>query len=80
MKKLDSIYIYVQSKINSFRSDDKGVVAFEYIIVLVIMAVAVFSAWGILSNAIQAKASDIATFIQNNGQGGLGTTAPTTTP
>jgi len=52
--------------------EHQGAVAFEYIIILVIMAVAVFTAWGVLSKAITDKATQIQTFIKNNGQSSLG--------
>jgi hypothetical protein len=50
-----------------------GVVSFEYIIILVIMAVVVYNAWGKLSKEVYKKALEIANFIQNNGQTPLGT-------
>ena len=53
--------------------EHSGAVAFEYIIILVIMAVAIFIAWGLLSDELKAKAQDIADFISNNGQQELGT-------
>ena len=49
-----------------------GAVAFEYIIILVIMAVCIFTAWKLLSDQVIAKAEQIADFIKNNGQTGLG--------
>lgn len=52
--------------------DQDGAIAFEYIIILVIMAVAIFSAWNFLSEAVITKAQEIAEFIQNNGQTELG--------
>lgn len=48
--------------------DREGAVAFEYIIILVIMAVAIFVAWRLLSTEIKKKAGEIAKFIKNNGQ------------
>lgn len=48
--------------------DREGAVAFEYIIILVIMAVAIFVAWRLLSAEIEKKAGEIAKFIENNGQ------------
>lgn len=62
---------------NLFNEEHEGAVAFEYIIILVIMAVAIFFAWGLLSDQLEKKAKDIATFIQNNGQGSLGQTGAT---
>lgn len=53
--------------------EHEGAVAFEYIIILVIMAVAIFLAWKFLGDAIKAKAQQIAQFISNNGQSNLGT-------
>lgn len=52
--------------------EHQGAVAFEYIIILVIMAVCIFTAWEILSDQVIQKAGEIAEFIQNNGQNGLG--------
>ena len=60
--------------VNQLNQEHEGAVAFEYIIILVIMAVAIFTAWKLLSSQIQAKAEDIAAFIQNNGQYDLGKT------
>ena len=37
------------------------------------MAVCIFTAWGFLVDALEAKAQDIANFIANNGQSSLGT-------
>lgn len=59
---------------NELNVEHEGAVAFEYIIILVIMAVAIFAAWTLLSDAVKQKARDIATFINNNGQTNLGTT------
>lgn len=49
-----------------------GAVAFEYVIILVIMAVAIFTAWGVLANQVIQKANEIAMFIQNNGTQAMG--------
>lgn len=57
---------------NLMNQEHEGAVAFEYIIILVIMAVCIFTAWEYLADAVIAKAQDIAAFIQNNGQTGLG--------
>lgn len=57
----------------TLKTEHSGAVAFEYIIILVIMAVAIFTAWKLLSAQLIAKATDIAAFIANNGQTGLGT-------
>ena len=54
-----------------FTSKRSGAFAFEYIIVLVVMAVVIFAAWRILGDAVIAKARNIATFIGNNGQSQL---------
>lgn len=51
--------------------EHQGAVAFEYVIILVIMAVAIFAAWGMMGDMIIDKAEDIANFIGKNGQGGL---------
>jgi Flp pilus assembly pilin Flp len=56
--------------------EHQGAVAFEYVIILVIMAVAIFTAWGFLADEVVKKAQEIALFIQNNGQNPLGTGAP----
>lgn len=58
---------------NLLTQEHQGAVAFEYIIILVIMAVAIFTAFRILSPALTKKAREVATFIQNNGQTALGT-------
>lgn len=57
---------------NLLNQEHAGAIAFEYIIILVIMAVAIFTAWKILSDQIIAKARQVATFIKNNGQSSLG--------
>ena len=58
---------------NELNQEHDGAIAFEYIIILVIMAVCIFTAWGFLVDALEAKAQDIANFIANNGQSSLGT-------
>lgn len=58
------------------KQEHKGAVAFEYIIILVIMAVCIFTAWKLLGDQVESKAGEIANFIQNNGQSGLGTGRP----
>ena len=50
----------------------EGAVAFEYIIILVIMAVCIFTAWRLLSAQVVSKAQQISDFIKNNGQKSLG--------
>lgn len=50
----------------------EGAVAFEYIIILVIMAVCIFTAWRVLSKQVISKANQISDFIKNNGQTSLG--------
>lgn len=57
---------------NLMKQEHSGAVAFEYIIILVIMAVCIFTAWEFLGDAVVAKAKQIADFIKNNGQTGLG--------
>lgn len=57
---------------NLMEQEHEGAVAFEYIIILVIMAVAIFTAWKLLSDQVVSKAGQIADFIKNNGQTGLG--------
>lgn len=51
--------------------EHEGAVAFEYIIILVIMAVVIFAAWKILGDELKLKAQEIANFIAGNGQGEL---------
>ena len=58
---------------NELTNEHSGAVAFEYVIILAIMAVAIFATWNLLSGALKAKGQDIANFIQNNGQNALGT-------
>ena len=60
---------------NELTTEHSGAVAFEYIIILVIMAVAIFGAWTLLSNQLISKAGEISDFIKGNGQTGLGTGA-----
>ena len=60
---------------DEMNQEHAGAVAFEYIIILVIMAVAIFTAWGVLANQVIQKANEIATFIQNNGTQAMGTGA-----
>lgn len=52
--------------------EHEGAVAFEYVIILCIMAVACFTVWGILGNQIISKANEIAQFIANNGTQAMG--------
>lgn len=54
-------------------NEQSGAVAFEYIIILVIMVVAIFAAWSLLSDEIGTKAGEIQQFIAGNGQNALGT-------
>lgn len=64
---------------NLLNEEHEGAVAFEYIIILVIMAVVIFFAWNVLGDAVKEKAQEIATFISENGQSGLtggGSTRP----
>ena len=55
-------------------TEHEGAVAFEYVIILCIMAVACFTVWGVLGNQIIQKANEIASFIANNGTEAMGTT------
>ena len=56
-------------------TEHEGAVAFEYVIILCIMAVACFTVWGVLGNQIIQKANEIADFISNNGTKAMGNTA-----
>lgn len=58
--------------IKKLNEEHEGAVAFEYIIILVVMSVAIFTAWKLLSTAITTKSQQIADFIKNNGQSTLG--------
>lgn len=49
-------------------SKHSGAVAFEYIIILVIMAGAIFVAWAFLSDALKESAKKIADFITSGGK------------
>lgn len=53
---------------NLLKQEHSGAVAFEYIIILVIMAVCIFTAWDLLGDAVVAKARQIKSFIESNGQ------------
>lgn len=57
---------------NLMNQEHSGAVAFEYIIILVVMAVCIFAAWKILGDAVLAKAQEIADFVKGNGKNGLG--------
>ena len=57
---------------DELHQEHQGAVAFEYVIVLVIMSVAVFTAWDVLADQIALKAKDIAAYIQNNGKAKMG--------
>lgn len=59
---------------NILNQKHAGAVAFEYIIILVIMAVVIFAAWRAMGDTVKTKGSQISNFISNNGQGELGTT------
>ena len=67
---------FFSSKMNNCKNlmnqEHEGAVAFEYIIILVIMAVAIFAAWSLLSAELEKKAEEIRDFIANNGQESLG--------
>ena len=75
---------FFSSKMNNCKNimnqEHEGAVAFEYIIILVIMAVAIFAAWGILSAELKQKAEEIKTFIANNGTSSLGNTPAASNP
>lgn len=61
----------VKSFLNELDQEHSGAVAFEYIIILVIMAVVIFAAWNMLGDTVKDKAKEISSFISNNGQSGL---------
>lgn len=61
----------MKSMKNLMKQEHSGAVAFEYIIILVVMAVVIFTAWEILGDAVIDKAGKIADFISGNGQTGL---------
>lgn len=58
--------------------EHEGAFAFEYIIVLVIMAVVIFAAWKALGSTVIGKAGDLSSFIANNGTTNMGTSGATT--
>lgn len=51
--------------------EHSGAVAFEYIIILVIMAVALFTGFRMLTTSLTNKADQVSSFIDNNGQSEL---------
>lgn len=53
--------------------EHEGAIAFEYVIIMVMMIVVIYGAWTALGAQISSKAAQIATFIKGNGQTGLGT-------
>lgn len=55
----------------TLNSEHEGAVAFEYIIIVVVMVVLIFAAWNILGGAIKNKANDVSSYIGNNGQSQL---------
>ena len=63
-----------QEVLDRLQEEHEGAVAFEYVIILCIMAVACFTVWGILGNQIITKANETATFIANNGTQAMGNT------
>lgn len=67
----------VKSEVNK---EHQGAIAFEYVILLVIMAVAIFTAWDVLADQVALKAKDIAVYIQNNGKQPMGTTGTNKNP
>lgn len=52
---------------NELTQEHEGAVAFEYIIILVLMATVIFIAWRMLGDALMAKVEKIAKFISDNG-------------
>ena len=56
---------------NVLIEEHSGAVAFEYIIILVIMAVALFNGFRMLQQSLETKANNVATFIDKNGQESL---------
>lgn len=46
-----------------------GAVAFEYVIILVVMAAMIFAAFGLLSGIVMDKAEEIGDCIMGNGVG-----------
>ena len=61
----------IKTFMNEMEVEHSGAVAFEYIIILVIMAVVIFAAWNALGDVVKSKAREIANFVRNNGQNGL---------
>ena len=61
----------IKTFMNEMEVEHSGAVAFEYIIILVIMAVVIFAAWNALGDVVKSTARAIARFLSNNGQGGL---------
>lgn len=61
----------VNTIMNELNHEHRGAVAFEYVIIVVIMAVCIFTAWGTLADQIIIKANEIANFIADNGRSGL---------
>lgn len=51
-----------------FMQKHKGVVGFEYMIVLTIMLLAIFAVFNTLKESIDLKAKEIAEFINGNGK------------
>lgn len=73
MQKLTNLFKKKNEEVKNLMDEEhEGAVAFEYIIILVIMAVCIFKAWDILSGEVIEKAREIAGFIQNDGQYPLG--------
>jgi nitrate reductase NapE component len=68
---INKIVKYNEVSMKGLRRKRLGAFAFEYIIVLVIMAVAVFGGFGTMSSAIQNKANDVECFVKANGQNAL---------
>ena len=65
MSKVKNMVKIVKSELDK---EHQGAVAFEYVIILVIMAVTIFTAWRLMSDAVIDKATDIASLIRNNGR------------
>lgn len=56
-------------------TEHEGAVAFEYIIILIIMVVALFTGFKVLADMFKTKSTQVADFIGGNGQTALSTGA-----
>lgn len=63
-----------------FMQKHKGVVGFEYMVILIIMLVAIYAVFSLLSQSISSKAAQIDEFIRGNGQNPLGGNGNTALP